>query len=378
MLDESLAEVVPGKAIIFVREGIWQARIYTGDRRYLWRSLKTRDKQDAIAKCHMLYQETLFKQKHGLPVVSRTLEQTVDAFEVWYINKQNSSSDMKRQVQRVMWYIKSWAPNKGINTIRDAEMEAYVEWRRVNFIRKPPSDKSIHFEVTIFRMMLKWAHRQGWMGNTPLPDFTYTPKHIRVRPAFELDQWRAFYRALRSYEQQAISDRERVRRGQFRDFCLIIANSGLRPGEAYNLRIRDVQPISVGDHSNYRLVVRGKTGERDVIPRRVAVRYIQRQLQRREGAEPDEPLFPNETGARATTYMGMFRRVIAHMGGITAADRRTFSLYSLRHTYAIFRLRYSNVSVWDIARNMGTSIMCIQNYYGKQATPLSVAHRLQE
>jgi hypothetical protein len=34
------------------------------------------------------------------------------------------------------------------------------------------------------------------------------------------------------------------------------------------------------------------------------------------------------------------------------------------------------VGVFDIARNMGTSVQMIQSYYGKQATPISMATKL--
>ena len=52
-----------------------------------------------------------------------------------------------------------------------------------------------------------------------------------------------------------------------------------------------------------------------------------------------------------------------------------YSLYSLRHTYAINALR-EGVAVYTIATNMGTSPLMIQQYYGKQATARSMATTL--
>jgi hypothetical protein len=34
------------------------------------------------------------------------------------------------------------------------------------------------------------------------------------------------------------------------------------------------------------------------------------------------------------------------------------------------------VGIYDIARNMGTSVQMIQSYYGRQATPISMATTL--
>ena len=50
-------------------------------------------------------------------------------------------------------------------------------------------------------------------------------------------------------------------------------------------------------------------------------------------------------------------------------------MYSLRHFYAVQALR-KGIGVFDIARNMGTSVQIIQSYYGKTATPMSMATTL--
>jgi len=52
-----------------------------------------------------------------------------------------------------------------------------------------------------------------------------------------------------------------------------------------------------------------------------------------------------------------------------------YSIYSLRHFYAVNALR-NGVGVFEVARNMGTSVQIIQEYYGKQATPTVFATRL--
>jgi PAS domain-containing protein len=52
-----------------------------------------------------------------------------------------------------------------------------------------------------------------------------------------------------------------------------------------------------------------------------------------------------------------------------------YSLYSLRHFYAVTALR-NGIGVFEVARNMGTSVQMIQQYYGKQATAATFATRL--
>ena len=50
------------------------------------------------------------------------------------------------------------------------------------------------------------------------------------------------------------------------------------------------------------------------------------------------------------------------------------TLYSLRHFYAVMALRKHGV--FEVARNMGTSVPVINAYYGKHATSKTFATKL--
>jgi integrase len=157
---------------------------------------------------------------------------------------------------------------------------------------------------------------------------------------------------------------------------LILANSGMRVGEANSLRVRDIQPFkdSAG-RRNYRFIVRGKTGERDVIPRADAARYVDRVMERNTDAKPDDFFFAMKGGSKIITLADQFDKVL-ELGEVEKNSHgEKFSLYSLRHFYAVQALR-KGIGVFDIARNMGTSVQIIQSYYGKTATPMSMATTL--
>jgi hypothetical protein len=61
--------------------------------------------------------------------------------------------------------------------------------------------------------------------------------------------------------------------------------------------------------------------------------------------------------------------------GFRSSFGEKYTVYSLRHFYAVSALR-NGVGVFEVARNMGTSVQMIQEYYGKQATPAVFATRL--
>lgn len=376
--------------VIYLRNSHWYARIAIGGGRYMWRSLKTSDESEATVAARDLLMETRFRVKHDLPVIGKSVSWMLDQWiqHITNLHSQNRySSNMLRQHQRCAVFFREFAGNRTLEHVNDALLEGYAEWRFAYYQRNPqrirrnvkpvPQAKSIQFELTAFKQVLKWAWARGWAGKTPLPTYAYNPKLERVRPAFELNEWREFYRTLRKWVNSAGDERSKRSRQQFRDFALLLANSGLRPGEAYNLQMRDIEPMKDSKGRQlYRLIVRGKTGHRDVIPRAIAARYIERQIARRQGAASTDYFFVNDWNQRLFSLSDAFDNVLAQTSFKRSGDGRKFSIYSFRHTYATFQIRFGRADVFLIARNMGTSVEMLQRFYGKQATPLSAMERL--
>jgi integrase len=178
---------------------------------------------------------------------------------------------------------------------------------------------------------------------------------------------------------------------------LILANSGMRVGEANNLRVSDLERFTdERGRENYAFNVNGKTGKRYVILRATAKRYVDRCLERNErwrnewattalkGTKPhnrktaqhDDWLFRMPDGNKIITLIDQFNAVLEREKLTHNADGEKYTLYSLRHFYAVQMLRHGRVNVFDIARNMGTSVQIIENYYGKHATAQELATRL--
>ena len=80
-------------------------------------------------------------------------------------------------------------------------------------------------------------------------------------------------------------------------------------------------------------------------------------------------------GRRVVTLIYQFDRALSRAGMIYNSHGDKYTLYSLRHFYAVQVLR-RGVGVFDLARNMGTSVQIIQSYYGKHATPMKLATQL--
>ena len=92
----------------------------------------------------------------------------------------------------------------------------------------------------------------------------------------------------------------------------------------------------------------------------------------RRGA--DDWLFTMRDDSRVITLIGQFDKVLELAGITHNSHGDKYTLHSLRHFYAVLLRR--GIGVFDVARNMGTSMQVIQNYYSKHATPRKLATQL--
>jgi integrase len=387
---EVLTRLENGKLVIYKRDGVLYARLAIGPNQYQHRSLKTGNAEQAMLAAQKLWTEFTVKQSFGLPIKLRTFNSVIDEFvkQREKEHKQGRTSEhMLRQTHRVVKFWREYAGTKQVSQIGYAEMEGYLSWRRDYYAdmtddelpknaKRNPTDKTLQWEIMLGKSIIKYAQRQGYRGVVPFPTFTFTSKTKRVRPAFSLVDYRKLWRGLIKWERDCEDERFLHTRQLLRDYVLILANSGLRVGEANNMKLRDIDPFK-DEHGrrNYRLIVRGKTGERDVIPRAITTKYIERLLARKTDPKPDDWLFAMADGSQVITLIDQFNVVLKLAGIERSSFEEKYTLYSLRHFYATQALN-NNVPIYAVARNMGTSVKIIESYYGKSATALSMASML--
>jgi integrase len=91
--------------------------------------------------------------------------------------------------------------------------------------------------------------------------------------------------------------------------------------------------------------------------------------------DPNNFLFAMPDGSKVITLIDQLNAALKQAGILKNGFGEKYSLYSLRHLYAVTALR-NGIGVFEVARNMGTSVQMIQQYYGKQATAAVFATRL--
>ena len=293
---------------------------------------------------------------------------------------------MLRQIIRVAKFWREYAGDLPIEAIDDKVMRAFIPWRRdyySKFKKLPknaklhPTDTTLQWEMMLGKAIIRWADEQGLRGKLALPTVTFTAKKKRARPAFEIPEYRRLWRTMHKRISDAGDRTYFGAAGNFlRNYVLVLANSGMRVGEANNLKLRDVMPFrDAKGRNNFRFIVRGKTGERDVILRSAAARRVDKILAKRTGEDPNKFLFAMPKGTRIISLIDQFNKALKEAGIERNGFGEKYTLYSLRHFYAVMALR-NGIGVFEVARNMGTSVQMIQLYYGKQATASVFATRL--
>ena len=378
-----------GRLTIFKRTGIYYARIRTfSSGNYIWRSLKTSNEQTAIRPGRRLLFQIEQRADQGLPPKSKLFAAVIDDY-IRYRERDHrhgkTSAGMLRQIIRVSKFWREYAGHLAVEEIDDKVMREFIPWRRDYYskfkklpknAKRHPTDKTLQWDMMLGKAIIRWAHEQGYRGDKSLPTVTFTPKKKRVRPAFELWEYRRLWRTLHMRIAAARDERTRRSREVLRYYVLVLANSGIRPGEAHTLKVRDVHPFKdEKGRNNYRLVVRGKTGERDAIVRSVAAKRLDKYLTKRRAEDPAGLLFVMADGSKINSLIDQMNAALKEAGIERSSFGEKYSVYSLRHFYAVNALR-NGVGVFEVARNMGTSVQMIQEYYGKQATSAVFATRL--
>jgi integrase len=380
--------VVAARLTIFKRSGVFYARIRLASQKYFWRSLKTTDEQTAIRAGRKLLYQVEERVEIGLPPKSKLFSAVIDDY-VRFRERDHlhgrTSDGMLRQIIRVSKFWREYAGAMPVEAIDDKVMRDFIPWRRDYYskfrilprnARLHPTDKTLQWDMMLGKAIIKWAHEQGLRGKQSLPTATFTPKKKRVRPAFEIPEYRRLWRIMYKRISDAKDGRTQRSRELLRDYVLVLANSGMRIGEANDLKIRDVIPFRDDKgRYNFRFIVRGKTGERDVILRSAVARRIDKLLAKRRGDDPNNFLFAMLDGSKVITLTDQFNAALKQARILKNGFGEKYSLYSLRHFYAVTALRNGN-GVFEVARNMGTSVQMIQQYYGKQATSAVFATRL--
>ena len=409
---------MPGEECFIYKRGdtkkkIWYIHIYvTEQKRQFIRSLKTTDEVKAITAARLIYSDVTGKLARGERLISITTEELVDK----YLDMESrritdkpkdgitpSRFRVKKQYLQVwLRYIQSIGhKSTPIDKIKPERTRDFGYW--YFDLPKEGSHKDDHEDrsketinnaiTEIKRCYKQVAIRDRYISIQQMPQIdrlTARPEEGRgTKDILELEEYEILYKYMRyKYTtDKTVSEEERLKRRVFANIVGVLANTGLRPKELLGLYWHEIK-INKNDsrrlqRSHRLLTIRqdnSKTGRSRTVNAPVGERVdrikdIYKDL--KFEIKPDDFFMVNPSSNERKSYTreNLARRLKDVLEGsgiqntLEETDRNV-TLYSFRHMYICWRLRYGQVPIQLVAKNCGTSINMIEKTYGHISTVL--------
>ena len=403
-----------GRITLYTRNGnpTFHARLKVeGAKGYIVKSSKRTSLADAVRWAEDLYDDLRYKVRHGLEVKPYSFEAL---WKRWLqANGHTLSAHRLRYIRGTAdRYFLSYFGTLSLEDVTDACMETYWSWRisywsseegaqkldralilrstpkhprfsRLGNVAKIPSNKTLQMEQSVLRQIFSWALRMGIIHRVPTIKSPKVQRSHGVsrRPAFEIDEMKQLAQFMDKWADGKIDNNAEAeeegklaqrphslhlwQRKLVKFYVLFMLASGLRPNEARQLRWKDIEYIRAGNEEGVLLHIspNTKTGARECVPLRHALGHLGAIRRLSDHTKPDDYVFADRSGLPIDSFGKTFKKVLEMTGLLNDRHGRARTIYSLRHTYATFRLLYGGANIEDLAQNMGTSPTQIFNHY---------------
>ena len=353
----------------------WQFRMWIAeDKKYFRQALKTKDRETAVTRATELYLTTQTKLRTGEKVFDTTLGELVEV----YMNEQKQRIrvgavgkgdigitegrfvTIRTQVERHL--VGFLGIDTKLSTIRkDTFRHKYTQYRRKN--NPLVQDVTLVNERATIGNVFRHALELGWIQPAQLPLWEEMAKNANKRDAFTQTEWKEIYKYLHSWSNKKMGAKELRERDFIKYFILLLANTGLRFGEARLLRWGNISIFSEDKVVKSKIKVEvGKTGKRVVIGRRGDL--FQKIKKLSQYTNNDDYVFVDGSNGEQLATKTYYRYWDEIIKNTSLKDKQPKPVYyCLRHTYATFRL-YADVPIDKLATNMGCSVTFIEKHYG--------------
>jgi integrase len=348
----------------------WYARfILTNHKKWLCKSTKKKDKDEAIAMAHRIFLDHQIRQENNTLVQSKRFKDVAESV-IEKLEKQIEHGDGKRTykdyIRALEKYHIPYFARTFVTSIDQEAITKFVEWRKKK-MSKPPASSTLLTHNAALNLVFKEAIEQKWMIAAQVPVLSSKGEAGTRRAAFSEDEYEAVLEAIHESEKQAHSEKTRQIRELLYDYCEIAVNTGIRPGtEMENIRWKDIEIKTQGSKAQFFIhVTKGKTtkytGARKVVCKRDVIGALVRLRDRFPLRIPNQKLFLLANGD-PTPQLGKAFEKALKSSNLKDSPRGPRTLYSLRHTYITWQL-LAGTSMDVIARQCGTSAAMIEQHY---------------
>ena len=379
-----------------LKSSSWFLRIYLkGEKRHYRKSLRTSDRGEALDLAHDEIVAILAKLQSGQRILAIALKDLVSRYRA-HLQSRVDSGDIAPNTMQLNAYriahgcaflasIYQTGMATKVGAIDGAVFEGYLKWRadkRAAKLKGATIRRDVvRDELIAVRKMFLYAKKERLCTEKSIPEWSFVAeKKSPRRRRMDDKDYKTVVQCIRSWVGEAKHPQDAYNRRLLQFLFLVIAQSGMRSGEAFGLRNSDVEPrpktndaiVNVRAETSKvrkgrRIVVftrsgKGLTGTEEINPL-----LFWRKFQRNK--EPSDFVFSTyDDGKRSGRDIyyhayGQLRKRLAEV------NLEWFDTYHCRHYWITSRL-YAQESIYDIAASAGTSIKEIESTYSHVLTEL--------
>jgi hypothetical protein len=269
-----------GEVRLFKRKHskVWQIA-FTLDGRQVRVSSKKRILNDAVAAAREIYLDYRFRQKNGLPVISKRFADVAALCRATMKQQLDNGVGKKSFRDYIIVIDKYLVPFFGdifVTSIDYEMLQKFARWREAKMGREPRSS-TLNTHNSALNRIFDEAVARGYMNKSQVPVLVNKGRDSVRRPDFTREEYATLIRKLPSWIDAGREGKSRDMRHLLRDYILILANTGMRHGtEAENLRWKHISLFEDKGLKYLEMSVTGKTGRRDIICRAGTINYLKR------------------------------------------------------------------------------------------------------
>ena len=382
----------------------YKCRLRLDGGKYIYRSMRTRIQKKAILNAYQFLKEIRKREMLDLPIKDYSVKEIFDI----YLNDKAAvmgENNIQKHKRYVDLYFSKYFGDQTAVSINQTQLAGYYEWRRDYWkhndarkmnerhrhIAKQPADSTIFNEVVHFNSVMLHAMRTGKLGKRiriPTDDSLQGGMYKRPSQAtFSDKEIRKINYHLRNSYLRSVPKmiNANSRRGAINLYCafFILAATGMRTMELYNLRYRDIEEEefeyeahdgTVAKRQVYVLRIEERKAKRKKFMYRYVIassrfgHFIKRAYENNAPYNKPEDFVLNRNGKKITTLYAPFKKILEKLD--LRVDKTSGYTRDLRHIRAwyISDLIARNIPIATAATQAGTSIAVMQSWYLKFST----------
>jgi|ERR1039458_4315314 integrase len=376
-------------------------RFYLKDEgRYYRKSLQTQIRREAIALATTEVVNVLAKVESGQRILAISLGDLRRRFALDE-EKQVLSGDLSANTQRQHHY----RIEMGINFLRETLFTTsvletrvsaidgrifrdYLDWR---FARSVAAKRTLRKDVVrdellTIRKMFLYAKKEKLCSEKNIPNWDFkVEKQAPARERMTQRNYTDVINTLRRWASQAKTERDIYKRRMVQHFILLISNTGMRSGEAFGIRISDIEihrttdecvitirPETSKVRRGRKIVLLASEGGRvgDTKKINYLIRWIDQYQRHKKPADLVFATFDNKGRTKATASDVIYKGYGALRSELKKIRLDWFDPYHCRHFYITNRL-LAGEPIHIVAKVCGTSVREIEATYSHVLTEMA-------